>query len=347
MKNKIIILYALVCIVFCSCATAQTANEVVPKTDSLADKMLIYQLSNGAWPKQLDGGHVVRYEEPLDEALMKKIKATTYMHATIDNAATSREINALVKAYKETENKKYLDAAEKGIEYLFKAQYANGGWPQYYPDNSSYRAEITFNDNAIVNVLNIMLNIATQSNGFEVVNKAYIPKAKDAVMRGLDCILKTQVVQHGTLSIWAAQYDQNTLKPAKARNFEPASLSTSESVGIVKFLMRLKNPSLQVKTAITSAVDWFQKAKIVGYRFDKLTDVKDKGLIKDESAVIWARFYDFDTNMPIFGDRDNSIKSNVADISFERRNGYAWYGIWAANLIAKDYPKWKKANQYK
>src|SRR6478736_3246469 len=137
MKNKIVVLYTLIVLSFCSCATAQTASQTPPKIDSVAEKMLIYQLSNGAWPKQLEGGYVVKYEAPLDEALMKKIKATTYMHATIDNAATSREINALVKAYKETTNKKYLEAAEKGIEFLFKAQYANGGWPQYYPDNSS------------------------------------------------------------------------------------------------------------------------------------------------------------------------------------------------------------------
>lgn len=339
MKNQITILYTLMVLSFCSCATAQT-TQIVPKTDTLADKMLIYQLSNGAWPKQLIGGYVVKYETPIDEALMQKIKATTDMHATIDNAATSREINALVKAYKETNNKKYLEAAERGIDYLFKAQYANGGWPQYYPDHSSYRAEITYNDNAMINVLNIMLNIATQSNDFEVVNKAYIPKAEDSYKRGLECILKTQIYQNGKLTIWAAQYDQNTLKAAKARNFEPASLSASESVGIVKFLMRLKNPTNQVKTAITSAIEWFEKAKIVGYRFDTLPYIKDKGLIKDANAVIWARFYDFDTNKPIFGDRDNSVKSDVADISYERRNGYGWYGNWAENLLLKDYPKW-------
>ncbi|MGF1925289.1 MAG: pectate lyase, partial [Bacteroidia bacterium] len=103
-------------------------------------------------------------------------------------------------------------------------------------------------------------------------------------------------------------------------------------------------PSKQVKQAITNAVEWFEKTKIVGYRFDKLPDVRDKGLIKDENSIIWARFYDFDTNKPIFGDRDNSIKSNVTEISMERRYGYAWYGNFAAKLLASEYPKWQKAN---
>jgi len=344
MKRIITVLYTFVCLCLFSCASAQNATQITVKTDSIAEKMLIYQLSNGAWPKQLEDGSVVKYEIPLNDALMAKIKATTEKHATIDNKATSREINTLVKAYKATNNKAYLQAAQRGIDYLLKAQYANGGWPQYYPDKSIYRAEITYNDDAIVNVLNIMQDIATQANDFEVVDKSYVSKAEDAVKRGIACILKTQVLQNGKPTIWAAQYDQNTLKPAKARNFEPASLSTSESVGIVRFLMRFKNPSPEIKKAITNSINWFEATKIKGYKFEKFPDGKDRGLIADPTSVIWARFYDFQTNKPIFGDRDNSIKDNVADISFERRNGYAWYGAWPNNLLNKEYPKWLKVN---
>jgi PelA/Pel-15E family pectate lyase len=343
MKLKIIF-YTLICISFCSCAAAQNVSKTDVKIDTIAEKMLVYQLSNGAWPKQLEGGFVVNYSLPLTDGLMAKIKSTTEKHATIDNGATSREVNALVKAYKATNKAEYLKAAERGIDYLFTAQYANGGWPQYYPDKSIYRAEITYNDDAMINVLNIMLSIATKTNDFDIVNQKYVNRAENAVSRGLDCILKTQIIQHGKLTIWAAQYDQNTLKPAKARNFEPASLSTSESVGIVRFLMKLKNPSTGVKTAIDKAIDWFNTTKITGYKFAKLPDGKDMGLIEDPNSTIWARFYDFDTNKPIFGDRDNSVKTNVADISFERRTHYGWYGTWPNNLIAKDYPKWQKAN---
>lgn len=344
MKKIKVSLLGLLCISFWSCATAQTASTEKVQTDAVAERMLVYQLANGGWPKQLLGGSVVKYETPIDDALMAKIKATTAKHATIDNKATTREIVALVDAYKTTANKTYLKAAEKGIAYLLEAQYTNGGWPQYYPDKDLYRAEITYNDDAMVNVLNIMLNIATRSNNFEVVDPSFVPKAEDAVKRGVDCILKTQVLQEGKPTIWAAQYDQNNLTPAKARNFEPASLSTSESVGVVKFLMRLKNPSPAVKSAIDNAIVWFAKTKITGVKFAKFADGKDMGLIQDPTSVIWARFYDFKSNQPIFGDRDNSIKTNVAEISFERRNHYAWYGVWPANLIAKDYSKWQKNN---
>jgi len=341
MKNIINIIIA--CVSLSSCATAQNVNKTEVKTDSIAEKMLVYQLSNGGWPKQLHDKSVVKYEYPLTADLLEKIKATTEKHATIDNAATSREINALVLAFKNTGNQAYLKAAEKGIDYLLKAQYANGGWPQYYPDKSSYRAEITYNDNAMINALTIMLNIAYKVNGFELVDTKYVSKAEDAMKRGVDCILKTQVVKNGKPTIWAAQYDENKLVPAKARAFEPASLSTSESVGVVRFLMKLKNPSSEVKVAIKNAVDWFEGTKIVGLKYDKIGE-KDKGLVSDVNAISWARFYDLDTNKPIFGDRDNLIKNRIEDVSQERRYGYAWYGTFAQNLLAKDYPKWLKAN---
>lgn len=330
------------------CSTLLLSCYAQQSVDATADKMLVYQLGNGGWPKQLEDKSVVNYDAVLTPELLAKIKATKDLHATFDNKATSREVVYLVKVYKKTKNKAYLAAAEKGLDYILSAQYANGGWPQYYPDQSSYRSEITYNDDAMINVLNILQDIATQTNDFDVVNPAYIKKAEKAVAKGIDCILNTQVKQKGVLSIWAAQYNKDSMLPAKARAFEPASLSTSESVGIVRFLMRIKTPSAAEKNAITAAVKWFDTYKIVGYRFDRLknpeTNVKTSALVADPTAIAWARFYDLDKNTPIFGDRDNTIKTKLEELSPERRNGYAWYGNWGQKLIEKEYPKWLTAN---
>ncbi|MDQ0636955.1 PelA/Pel-15E family pectate lyase [Pedobacter sp. W3I1] len=331
-KMKIKIWLTLICTsLMLSCYAQQPA-------DSTADKMLVYQLGNGGWPKQLEDKSVVNYGATLTPELLARIKATKDLHATFDNKATSREVVYLVQAYKKTQNKAYLTAAEKGLDYILSAQYANGGWPQYYPDKTLYRSEITYNDDAMINVLNILQDIVTQKNDFEVVNPAYIKKAEKAIAKGIDCIIKTQVKQHGTLTIWAAQYDKDSLLPAKARAFEPASLSTSESAGIVRFLMRLKNPSPEVKNAIAAAVKWFDTYKIAGYRFDRNKNIS--ALVADNTSMTWARFYDMDKNTPIFGDRDNTIKTKLEELSPERRNGYAWYGNWGQKLIEKEYPKW-------
>lgn len=330
------------------CSTLLLSCYAQQSVDSTADKMLVYQLGNGGWPKQLEDKSVVNYDAALTPALLAKIKATTELHATFDNKATSREVVYLVKAYKKTQNKAYLAAAEKGLDYILSAQYANGGWPQYYPDQAFYRSEITYNDDAMINVLNILQDVASQTNDFDVVNPAYIKKAEKAVAKGIDCILKTQVKQNGVLSIWAAQYDKDTMLPAKARAFEPASLSTSESVGIVRFLMRIKNPSAAEQNAIVAAVKWFDTYKIVGYRFDRPSDpkthTKTAALVADDTATTWARFYDLEKNIPVFGDRDNTIKTKLEELIPERRNGYAWYGSWGQKLIEKEYPKWLAKN---
>jgi len=327
---------------------SKTFAQQQPATiDSVAERMLVYQRSYGGWPKAINEKKIV-YEKALTDKQIKDAKqGLNDDDATIDNKATSREIRHLVTAYKQTGNKAYLDAAQKGIDYLLKAQYANGGWPQYFPRKNLYRGQITYNDNAMVNVLTILQDIVEKTKDFDAVDASYIPKAKEAVAKGVDCILKTQVRTNGELGAWAAQYDQNTLTPAKARAFEPASLSSAESVEIVRFLMRLPDPSAEVKASIKAAMKWFEKVQIKGVATKVVSDAtkpqgKDIIVVEDPSSVLWARFYELNTFKPIFIGRDEVIRYNIAEIDYERRNGYAWYGPWAQKLFDKDYPKWLK-----
>ncbi len=325
-----------------ACGWTQQRVSTPHTTDSIADRVLVYQLSNGGWPKQLADKSVVDYQQPLDENLKERIRLTGPMYATIDNHATSREIRLLVNAFKNTGKRTYLKAAERGVIYLLDAQYRNGGWPQFYPDTSNYRSEITYNDHAMINALEIMWAIVEGSAGFDAMETSLKPRARQALERGISCVLKTQVIQSGKRTIWAAQYDAQQLSPAKARSFEPAALSVSESVGIVRFLMRIKSPSEEVKMAIQAAVTWLEQHQIKGVRFDQLPAGNGKGLVPDSTAISWSRFYDLETNRPLFGDRDHRIYYDVMEISEERRNGYAWYGSWALSLIRKEYPEWKK-----
>ncbi|WP_242457678.1 pectate lyase [Pedobacter sp. BS3] len=318
-------------------------------TDPIAENMLVYQRSVGGWPKAVNNIKV-DYNKPLTADEKQAIKADSlHEDATFDNKATSREINYLVTAYKKTGNKNYLAAAEKGINYILNAQYDNGGWPQFYPDKHLYRSEITYNDNAMINVLNILQDIVDKKHDYDVVNPAFVPKAKAAVAKGIDCILKTQIAVNGKLTAWCAQYDKDSLKPAKARAFELPSIASGESVGIVQFLMRQKNPSPEIKKSIESAMAWFEKSKIPGYKFEIIKDAsqptgKDGIVVADPNSVTWARFYDIDTNKPQFVGRDSKPKETLAEIENERRAGYAWYGTWPQKLFDKDYPKWLATN---
>jgi PelA/Pel-15E family pectate lyase len=328
-------------------AEVETSKPIIKNnTDSIAENMLLYQRSNGGWPKHFKS-EAVDYKQVLTMAQLKELQAgfAEGIDATIDNSATTKEIKYLVKAYKATKEKRYLAAAEKGISYLLKAQYANGGWPQYYPDVSGYRKEITYNDNAMVNVLTVLQDVVEGKNDLDVVDKSFLNKCADAVQLAIACILQTQVKQKNILTGWCAQHNAKTLLPAKARAYELPSLSGQESVGIIRFLMRINNPTDEIKNAISSAVAWLDKVKIVGYKVAEInapgtTKGKDRVLVAAPDNVMWARFMDLETNEPFFCGRDGVKKKTLAEVEYERRVGYAWYGNSPAKLINEEYPKW-------
>lgn len=316
--------------------------------DPVAENMLLYQRSNGGWPKTVFKGARVDYKKELSHEEKNELRAgfAAGKDATIDNGATTREIRYLASASKQTNNPAYLSAAKKGIDYLLKAQYANGGWPQFYPDFSNYRSQVTFNDNAMVNVLNVLYDVVYKKNDLDVIDEDYANKSVDAIVKGVQCILKTQLKQKGRLTAWCAQYNAQTLQPEMARNFELVSLSGSESVGIVRFLMRIEKPSAAIIESVHAAVDWFEKVKIAGFKYVDITapsekSGKDRVLLPDSNGVVWARFYDVETNEPFFAGRDSRRHSSLSEIENERRIGYAWYGTWPLKLLKTEYPEWK------
>lgn len=317
--------------------------------DPVADNMLLYQRSIGGWPKHV-GEQQIDYTKQLTPAEKADLMDNKGLNdATIDNNATSKEIRYLVSAFKQSGNKNYLDAAEKGIRYLLMMQESNGGWPQFYPDSSLYRSEVTFNDNAMINAMNVLWDVVHRINDFDVVDPSLIEPSKNAIGAGVQCILKTQIKVHGKLTAWCAQYDKTTLQPAKARSYELVSISGEESVGIVEFLMKIENPSAEIKNAINSAVEWFQQSRIDGYRYADIKyasqpNGRDRVLMPDKNSTVWARFYDIETNKPFFSGRDGIKKWSVTEIENERRTGYGWYGTWPKKLLEKEYSEWKKKN---
>lgn len=312
---------------------------IVYETILEAENMLLWQRNNGGWPKEpyndFSGYKRTQTASEINTANNTKNRTDT----TIDNDHTIGELRFLLNAYKTTSNPDYLNAVTKALDYLFEAQYDNGGWPQYYPDKSGYRARITFNDNAMVNVMNLMWDITKGKNNTDLLDNSYIAKAKTAFDKGIEVILKTQNTVNGVKTVWCAQHDEVTLKAAKARSYELESNSGSESVGIIRTLMLVENPSTEIIQAVKDAVQWFKDVKLVDINTQKTSD--DVIVVSSPGNVIWARFYDLDTNLPFFCGRDGIKKDSLAEIERERRTGYAWYGNWPKNIIGSEYTSWK------
>jgi PelA/Pel-15E family pectate lyase len=264
---------------------------------------------------------------------------------TIDNGATTTPMRFLALVATATDDVKCRESFAKGFDYLLTAQYPNGGWPQFYPLRPTYHSRITFNDGAMVNVLTLLREVAAGKAPFTFVDEGRRKKAGAAVAKGIDCILKTQVRQNGTLSVWCAQHDEKTLAPARGRAYEGPSLSGSESVGVVRFLMAIESPSPDVIAAVDGAAAWFKAVPIKGTRVETFTNEKgerDRRAVADAKAPdLWARFYELGTNRPIFTGRDSVVKYTFAEIERERRAGYAYHGTWPATLLATEYPAWK------
>ena len=313
----------------------------------VADNVLLYQRASGGWPKNID------MALPLSTADIARLPAQKRdIDSTIDNGATYSQLVFLARVTKATQQENYRVAFLNGIDYLLKAQYSNGGWPQYYPDLTGYYKHITYNDDAMIGVMELLRDVAAKGADYSFVDDTRRDKCRAAVQKGIACILKTQIVINGKRTVWCAQHDEITMAPAPARTYELPSLSGGESVGIVRFLMSIEKPSPAVIEAIDAAVAWFEKSKLDGIKWVSKPDATklhgfDRVVVKDSSAgPLWARFYDITTNRPIFVGRDGVVKYDVAEIEDERRNGYSWYVSSAADLLSKDYPQWLKTHAH-
>ena len=309
----------------------------------VAENVLLSQKEIGGWEKNKAWHHPFSASE-------KKyyLNDKEEIGATFDNSATITELRFLAKVYSQLKDERYKQSFEKGMNYIFISQYKNGGWPQYYPLRSGYYCRITYNDDAMVNILKFLDEIISDNEEFTAlqISKENKLKAQEAFKKGLDCIVKTQIIVDNKPTVWCAQHDEITLAPAKARSYELPSFSGSESVGITLLLMSIENPSEDIIAAVNGAVQWFESNKIEGIKLERETDKngkKNRIVVEDASASpLWGRFHDLETNKPYFCSRDGIKKNSLAEISHERRNGYSWYTS-SPERVLKEYPEWEKS----
>jgi|RhiMethySRZTD1v2_1073278.scaffolds.fasta_scaffold00731_16 PelA/Pel-15E family pectate lyase len=276
---------------------------------AIAGRVLSWQRPDGGWPKDIDMAR--RAADP---------GSPPRPDSTIDNGATVTQIRLLDRIFSATRNPRLRDAALRGLDYLFAAQYANGGWPQFYPLRSDYSRHITFNDDAMSGVLGLLEDVAS-GHALSFVDEGRRVRASKAIDAGTRVILRAQVRVDGGLTAWCAQHDAVTLEPRQARAYEHVSLSGRESVEIVRFLMR--RPARQdIVEAVDAAVGWLRRVR--------------------RSDGTWARFYEIGSNRPIFSGRDGVVRYDINEIESERRTGYAWSGTWPAKLVDVEYPRWRE-----
>jgi PelA/Pel-15E family pectate lyase len=324
----------------------ETSQEFFQSDEArrIGDQLLLYQRVTGGWPKNID------MAKPLSDKEREKIVADKQKlnDSTTDNDATTLQLNFLARLYQSTKDVRYRDAFRQGVAYLLSGQYENGGWPQFWPVMRDYQIHITYNDDAMANTMILLRDIAAQKEPYQgdLTDDQLRQQMTKAFNKGIECILNTQIVTDGELTVWCQQHDRETLLPAHARAFELPSYCTMESATLTRLLMELPNPDERVKKAVHAAMRWFDKYKLTGYKVERTgrpgsADQNTK-LVKDTLAPpIWARFYDLELCEPFVCDRDGVPRRHLEQIGAERRNGYAWYSDRPISLY-KRYQKWAK-----
>jgi PelA/Pel-15E family pectate lyase len=313
-----------------------------------------FQTPAGGWSKNLDMTHHARAPgerfsqgnlssliAPFDHDIPRDV-LWNYV-GTFDNDTTTTQLRFLAKviAARGT-GSDALDTAAflRGLDYIFAAEYPNGGWPQVWPLQGGYHDGITYNDGVMVNVLELLDDVAEGRNEFSFVSQKIRALAAASRQRGIQCILNTQIVADRRRTVWGQQHDPLTLRPTSARNYEMPAQSGGESVGVMMFLMRLPNPDPGTIAAVHAAAAWLEKTRLADVAY-RTNGEKGRQLVPEPGAApLWARYYSLGADRPIFGDRDKTIHDDVSEISSERRNGYSWF-TGAPMRALQAYARWK------
>jgi len=329
-----------------------------PEAAHIGDVVLSFQTPEGGWSKNVDmskdprqpgepyyswADRTARMVIPGDFALVDDV--SWKFVSTIDNDATTTQLHFLAKvglAAGQEAGAKYRTGLLHGIDYLLGMQYPNGGWPQVWPLAGGYHDGVTYNDDAMIQVVELLDDVAHGQAEFAFVPAPTRERARASVARGVRCILATQIVVDGKPTVWAQQYDPLTLKPASARDYEMPALSSAESANILLYLMSIPEPTAQEVRAIRGAAERLKKTAIYGQTFPR--NPQGRALVPTPGAgPIWARYYKIGTDMPLFGDRDQTIHDKLSEISIERRNGYDWYRPNPEKAVAR-YAEWSAAH---
>lgn len=259
------------------------------ESQAVADIVLSVQKTNGGWMKN-DQLHKLSASE------LAALQADRNGRSCLDNAATTMEMRFLAKVYQGCQIEKFRTAFGRGLQLIFNAEKANGGWSQYLPlsGNGSYHDYITFNDDLMTHVMKLLRDVQSNTGDFkDIVDESTRERCQASFNKGLEVILNCQIDDNGTKAAWCAQHDPVDFLPTEGRPHELPSVSGSESASLLSFLMTIPNPSAELQAAITAGVAWLDSHKIEGKAIEDYTNgdgVADRRIVDRPGSAIWGRF---------------------------------------------------------
>jgi len=270
------------------------------------------QLESGGWDYRIDFDEKEsqRWYFRRDKGKLSPEEAAKRRNtSTFDDDNSQSALRFLMGVCQETKDAEIQDALDYGLAFLLKAQYPNGAWPQRYPPpKSGYGSYYTFNDDTIRDCVRTALAAHRHTGRAEFL---------EAAKRAGEFILKAQ--QPEPQPVWAQQYDRE-MKPAWARKFEPPSVCSSESVGVMHTLIDLyiETGEERFLEPIPRALAWFERSQIAPNR--------------------WARFYELETNRPLYFTKKYELVYTDHDLPTH----YSFQGEYGVRRFIARYEEVKK-----
>ncbi|MCL1801505.1 MAG: pectate lyase, partial [Promicromonosporaceae bacterium] len=287
---------------------------------------------------------------------------------------TTHETRFMLTMYEATGIERFRDAALAGLDAILGAQYqagdvvvlgragqtldsdssippfvleedviaivdaGRGGWPYYITEREMHRGGVSFQDDAHLEAMNFMLDIA---NGeFPHLDAARTTAGRAAFVAALEVVLRLQVrstafedgVERPTA--WAHHFNPETGLPMWGREFEPpAIVGGEETRDMFRYLVDLDLDVVRgfggdalvadLVAGIHAAAYWIDLVEITGFQF------ANHALIPNPAASgLWARFYSIDEFQPMFADR-RTPRAIPADDPF---------GVWDMQLALAENP---------
>lgn len=243
-----------------------------------------------------------------------------YGNATFDDKGTIQAAYFLLRMYVEKNDPLYRRPLEKVIHFVLKSQYPIGGWPQRYPlmydhpfqGKKDYSSFITLNDG--VNSENIDFLIQCyQALGLQ--------EAKGPILRAMNLIIS---LQYGApYAGWGDQYTVNDLEPAHARSYEPRSINTGTTAGVIYQLMEYYHLTGQAKflAGIPAAIEFLKSMSLPD------SEIQKSGLSRyDRKGIFVPRFIEPKTGKPLYVHRKGSnVKNGCYYLDQDIRNTIGHY----------------------
>lgn len=244
-----------------------------------------------------------------------------YGNATYDDLGTISAAKFLLRMYVEKNDPAYKAPLEKVIHFILESQYPVGGWPQRYPlrydhpfeGKEDYSSFITLNDDVTPEIIDFLIQ-CYQAMGLQNI--------KEPIMRAMYLTITLQ--QGEPYAGWADQYTVTDLKPAHARSYEPRSVNTGTTVGMIYQMMEYYKLTADTRflSGIPAAIKFLESQKLPETEVRKWHRKSD-----NPDEILVPRFIDPDTGKPLYVHRkggniyngkyyiDQNIENTIAHYS--------------------------------